>query len=191
MTTGLACVIAASTALAGCAVGPRDVGSDVFELANMRESNIVPKSSPATLVKTFNSFCVDRIGQANTIATALVAADYVAVPKNAQAAIRTYVVDDTRPMVMVADNSRAVTCAVAAESRTGQTTRVARFLAETYPQAVALDPAKIGRQTETAWIINDNPLTVIFTARYGPPSAPARYVVAIHQTRSRNIADPS
>ena len=176
-------VLAATTAavLAGCTPSP-PITPESFELANIDPDNIVPKSSPAALVRAFSDFCVDQIGNLGALPDLLRSRDYVAVPKlRANGQFLFFVVDDKRPMVMLSEGAQSSTCAVAAESRTGQTNRVLSFVATEFPEARPIDPARIGPTAEAAWFIGET-TTIIFILREGTQSAPAQIVVGLTRT---------
>jgi hypothetical protein len=177
-----------ATSLAACAASPRDIGSNAFELANISEDNVIPKSSPSVLVRSFSTFCLDRIEAPEGIPAILRAADYVELSQDSRRSIRSFVVDDSRPLVMLMDTGGSAVCAVAAESRTGQTERVERLIASSYPDAVAIDPARISPKTESAWLIDDQPATIIFTSRFGTLSTPAEYVVSVSRSHASGQA---
>lgn len=153
------------------------VTPDVYELANIRHSNIVPKSSPATLVATFETYCLDGPSDVQRVAAKLRAADFVAVPKDQPSAITAFVVDDSRPLVMLSDDGR--TCAVVAKSRTGQTTRIQRMIASRFPGAKALDPAAVSDQIELAVQITGARAGVIFVKRLAPSISNSRLILGI------------
>lgn len=150
---GSLAVLAAMT-LAACSA--QDVSSDTAELRNMWRGNLVPKSSPASMVLAFDRFCT--AGPRDD--AALRAAGYVPLPENT-AGTRAYVIDDSRPAVAVSDRM----CLVQAESRTGQTARFQNYVAATYPGARAIDPTPLGRNIEQAWEIPTNPPALIATER--------------------------
>jgi len=152
----------------------------VFELANINPANIVPKTSPAALVRAFDAFCVDRIDAPDSIPKALIAADYVAVPGAGGARPAVFVVDDRRPLVMLTRGPATDGCAVAAEPRTGQSQRVQTYVATRFPDAVQVDPARVGPTAEAAWYLRDRQAT-IFVLREGAPSTPGRIVLGITQ----------
>ena len=116
-------------------------GPDAYELANIRPWNIVPLSSPARLVGTFEKVCLDGPTDPDRAAAALRAMDYVEVP--GPGPIRSFAVDDNRPAVMIS----ATACAVGARSRTGQTERIRAMVATRYPQAEGF----IARGIEQGW----------------------------------------
>jgi len=175
-------------ALPGCLTPQREIGADVFELANISPSNIVPKSSPATFLRAFRSFCLDHVATPETIGPALIGANYVAVPQQSAGMFQSYAVDDSRPLVMVALQPDATHCAVAAEARTGQTSSVETFVAQTWPEAVTGDPATIGPRVERFWLVGNDPVQIITASRHGAPSSPAIYILAI--SRDRAAAGP-
>ena len=169
--------MAAAGMLAGCAGGGVG-GPEGFELANIAESNIVPKSSPAQFVGAFGRFCLDT-AEADRPA-ALRGADYVAfAPVRAASRVRTFVVDDRRPAVMLGGRGD---CAVAAEARTGQSARAARLIAERFPGASPVEPARLGPNVETAWLSRPGG-PVILTMRQIRPGLPSRYMLALVHTK--------
>lgn len=177
---GKALALAALAILAGCTPSP-PITPESFELANIDPDNIVPKSSPAALVRAFSDFCVDQIGNLGALPDLLRSRDYVAVPELRPNGLYLYVVDDKRPMVMLSEGAQSSTCAVAAESRTGQTNRVLSFVATEFPEARPIDPARIGPSAEAAWFIGET-TTIIFILREGTQSAPAQIVVGLTRT---------
>jgi hypothetical protein len=178
---GKALPLAALAILAACTPSP-PISPEFFELANIDPDNIVPKSSPTVLVRAFSDFCVDQIDTLGGVPALLRARDYVAVPEIRPNGARLYVVDDRRPMVMLSDGAESRTCAVAAESRTGQTSRVLSFVATEFPEARPIDPAGIGPTAEAAWFLGEKS-TIIFILREGAPSSPAQIVVGLTRTR--------
>jgi|GEM_PF-987652 len=153
------------------------VTAEVYELANIRAGNVVPKSSPATLVATFEKYCLEGSHAPARISRALRAADYVAVPKGKPGPITAFVVDDSRPMVMLADDGRS--CAVAAASRTGQSARIQSMIASRFPQAQALDPPEVGANTELAVHVTGANAGVIFVQRLAPTVSHSRLILGI------------
>lgn len=156
------------------------VDPTIFELANIHPANIVPKTSPAALIKAFDEFCVERIDAPDTIPAALIAVDYVAVPGPGGGRPDVFVVDDRRPLVMLMPGPDTDGCAVAAEPRTGQSQRVRTYMATRFPEAVPVDPARVGPTAEAAWHLRDRQ-AVIFVLREGAPSTPGRIVLGITQ----------
>ena len=122
----------------------------------MWRGNLVPKSSPALMVRAFDRFCT--VGPQDD--ATLRAAGYVPLPERTPGA-RAYVIDDSRPAVAVSNSM----CLVQAESRTGQTTRFQNYVAATYPDAQAIDPTQLGRDIEEAWSVPTDPPTIIATER--------------------------
>lgn len=153
---------AATLALGACS--PGQISSDVYELANIHPAHVVPKSSPAQFVAGFRRHCV-ATKEAQRDA-GLRAADYVPLPRRGR--VQSWAVDTRAPLVMTQPGA----CAVAAQSRTGQTSRVAAMIASDYPGArpVAVPGA------EAAWAV---PGALITTHRTGAPSTPATYTLAI------------
>ncbi len=147
-------LISACLALAACSAD--GVSPDTAELRNMWRGNLVPKSSPALMVRAFDRFCTDGPRDDATLR----AAGYVPLPRRTAGA-RAYVIDDSRPAVAVSETM----CLVQAESRTGQTTRFQNYVAATYPGARAIDPAPLGQNIEQAWSVPTSPPAIIATER--------------------------
>ncbi|QJF52455.1 hypothetical protein [Roseobacter ponti] len=139
-------VASAAVLLGGCATGDRS--ADVTELDNTWRANLVPKSSPALMVGTFERFCVETSGLAAR-ETALRRAGYVPLADRGTPGTRAFVVDDTRPAVAVSENM----CLVQARARTGQTERFERYVTVRFPDAVETDPAPLGRSISQAWSV--------------------------------------
>jgi len=169
--------LAAAGMLAGCAgggVGRGAGGPEGFELANIDDANILPKSSPAQFVGAFARFCLDTADADRP--GALRGADYVAFGRARSASrVRTFVVDDRRPAVMLGGGGD---CAVAAEARTGQSARAARLIAERFPAARPIEPGGLGPNAETAWLSRPGG-PVIQTLRQIRPGQPSRYMLAL------------
>lgn len=144
--------------LAACSTG--NVSPDTAELRNMWRVNLVPKSNPALMVRTFDRYCVEGPQDAEGSEAYLRSAGYVPLPEEVPG-IKAYVIDDVRPAVAL---SRSM-CLVQAESRTGQTTRFQNFVAETYPRARAIDPKPLGENIEQAWSVPTDPPALIATER--------------------------
>lgn len=169
----LAC--AAALALGGCASAAGT--PERLELANMNPGNVVPKSSPAQLVAAFERFCLDT--DAAAAPAALRRSDYVEVPRRTGGMVRSFVVDDRRPAVMLSDAGRA--CAVAAASRTGQTERLRGMITRRFPGATPVDPARIGAQTEQAWVVPGARGGIVFVQRLTAPAQPSRLILGIQR----------
>jgi hypothetical protein len=169
-------VLAAVLLLAACAGGAK-AAPEIHELANIDDWNLVPKSSPARFVAGFERFCLDTPPLPATVAAALRGADYVPVPERRADGVTTFVVDDSRPMVMLLANGRG--CAVAAESRSGQTERLRAMVGRRFPEATSIDPALVGRNTETAWLAPGPNGGIVFVQRLGTPSTPSRLILGI------------
>lgn len=157
----------AALPLAACTT---DATPDRLEIANMYPWNVVPKSSPSALVRSFERFCLDGPGSAAALDAPLRRAGYVPLPAQAGRP-RTYLVDDRRPDVLVSDSG----CMVAAESRTGQTERARRAVAERFPAARPVAPQRVGRNVEDAWLLPAPDGRVVFTLRQIEGSARSRY----------------
>ena len=157
---------------------------EMFELANIKDSNVVPKSAPRTFVAAFDTHCVAKMNAFDSIPEGLRAANYVQMPRvvpaqATQTRVQMYAVDDKRPLVMLSSDGAPPVCAVAAASRTGQTAAVDRYVAATFPNATALDPARIGKTTERAWLTGTNPNRLVTTTRKGRPNEPASVMLMI------------
>lgn len=151
-----------------------------FELANIDQRNVVPKSSPRQFVGTFERFCLDMIARPERIEGALRAADYVPAGRRGQGRLPTYAVDDRRPLVIVGNASNPVMCAVAAESRTGQTQEVRAMVARRFPNAQRLDASQFRRRgIEDLWRVASEPETLVFTQRRGAPAPPSRLSLGV------------
>jgi hypothetical protein len=148
---------------------------EVFELANMRPSNVVPKSSPKALVSAFQKYCLNGPHDPARVAASLRAADFVAVPNASSNGVSAFVVDDSRPMVMISQNGR--TCAVAAAARTGQTARIRSMIAGQFPQARPVDPATVSPNTELA--VNAPGTGVIFVQRLASEISNSRLILGV------------
>lgn len=133
--------------LAACG-GP--VTPDQAELSNIKRSHLVPKSSPAQMIKAFDRFCVDGPSDLAQADAQLRAASYVPMPARDRG-VRAYVVDDKRPAV--ARSARM--CMVQVKARTGQTDKVQRYMRKTFVEAQPIDPAPLGRGIEQAWRVSD------------------------------------
>ena len=156
--------------MAGC-VGPvpgPGAGPDALELANLRLSNIVPKTAPARLVAGFETHCLDGPADPDRAAAMLRKADYVETRARPGARIRGFVVDDSRPAVLIGTDGQS--CAVAAKARTGQTERFKAMVARRFPQAKALDPARIGTRSERVWDTGDGLIVLNRVILPGRPS---------------------
>lgn len=129
--------------LAACG-GP--ITPDQAELANIRRSHLVPKSSPNQMIRAFDRFCINGPADPAQADVQLRAASYVPVPAR-QRGTRAYVVDDKRPAV--ARSARM--CMVQVKARTGQADKMQRYIAKNFPDAQPLDPAPLGRGIEQAW----------------------------------------
>lgn len=143
-TCALAGAMASCLALTACA---RDLTAEQFELDNIRSWNEVPRSAPSQFVKAFGAYCLAP--SLDGARQALRQSDYAQV-KTRGANIEAYLVDDTKPAVMLLSGSD-YGCAVVAKSRTGQSNRVEGFVAAEFPSAMAVDPSSVGRKVERVW----------------------------------------
>lgn len=167
MIRPLPLMLCAMLLLGACVAGP-GAGPDAFELANMRPWNTVPATSPARLVAGFEAACLDGPADPNRAAAALRARDYVETRRRPGAVTRGFVVDDTRPAVLLGADGRS--CAVAAKARTGQAQRIAAMVARRFPRAQAVDPARISPRTESAWSTGDGLIVLNRVILPGRPS---------------------
>lgn len=151
---------------------------DAVELSNIRESNIVPKSSPTSFVSTFEKMCLGPINSKSGFETTLRNASYVPTrPRNARG-FRTYLVDDRRPAVVTQEQTTHRACAVLAVARTGQTQRVRNAVPRLFPNAKAASPSKV-KGAEQVWIEPDAPERLIYTSRDKKIPSGASYRLAI------------
>ena len=171
-------MLAIVTFIAACTPTVSPDNAELLELANIRESNIVPKTSPTRLVSTFRDYCIETGAEPGRVAAVLKASDYNEVPTRASDPVRLFVVDDTRPAVLVMRKGRG--CAVAAESRTGQTSRIERMVASDFPGATRLDPQRLGQSVERAWAVTGKTEGVIFVQRIVPPADASRLILGIN-----------
>ena len=179
-------LVMAGGLLAGCGVsdaaqrttGRIPVTPEVLEIANMRLSNVVPKSSPAALVQNFERFCLGGSTPAS-IRAALRASDYVEAPSLQPNGVTAFVVDDRRPMVMLDD--AGLLCAVGAQSRTGQTARIHRMINSRFPNADVLDPASISTNTEYAVRVGGAGGDIIFLQRIAPLVTQSKLILGIRR----------
>lgn len=147
---------------------------EAMELANIRPWNIVPNSSPARLAGSFALYCLDAPADAARVAAMLRAADHVEVPARSPRAIRSFLVDDNRPAVLLAADGRA--CAVAAKSRTGQTARITALIRQRFPGAVPLAAAQLGPAAESGWALGPGEGVVVLR-RVPKPGRPSELLV--------------
>ncbi|MGQ0610599.1 MAG: hypothetical protein ACT4N9_05790 [Paracoccaceae bacterium] len=164
---------------------PGQIAPELYELANIRPSNIVPKSSPSTLVKTFEAYCLDGAHDPARVGARLRSAGFVEVPTDILGQptvtqptnVTAYAVDDTRPLVMLSSDGR--TCAVAAESRTGQTARIREMIAQRFPSARPLDPSTLDPGIEIATAVTGAANGVVFVKRLAPSISNSRLILGI------------
>jgi hypothetical protein len=183
----LVALVVAGGMLAGCGMSnaahqpasPVPVTPEVLELANMRFSNVVPKSSPAALVQTFERFCLGPQRSVAEVKAALRAADFVEVPSVQPNGVTSFVVDDRRPMVLLGDDGQL--CAVGAQSRTGQTARIQSMINRRFPQAQALNPATVSKNTEYAVRTAGSDGDTIFLQRIAPFVMQSRLILGIRR----------
>ena len=176
-----AAIVSAALLASGCTLP--DASPEEIELANMRPSNVIPKSSPGQFVSAFEQFCTDLLDRPDRRDTVLRAADYVPTTGRPRNGARLYVVDDRRPAVAVIADPRSIGCAVMAEPRTGQTDEVRRWVAREFPAATARTSSEvdIGRTGEDAWTFptGNGRTGLIFTMRDGPFEPDPRYILSV------------
>lgn len=163
----------AGLSLTACGPGGRALPEE-FELANIKPSNVIPKSSPRQFVATFERFCL-KMSEGRD--AALRAADYVPTGRQPRNGLRSYAVDDRRPFVMIGATDGQDACAVSASSRTGQTEEVRSMVARRFPGALAVDPSRVQPNGEDAWSIGNG--AILATWRRGHPASPATYTLAL------------
>lgn len=163
--------LALSALLAGCTTASTP---EALELANIRPWNIVPNSSPARLAGSFARYCLDAPADAGKAAAMLRAADHVEVPARTPRAIRSFLVDDNRPAVLLAADGSA--CAVAAQARTGQTARITALIRQRFPGAVPLTAAQLGPEAESGWALGRGEGVVVLR-RVLKPGRPSELIV--------------
>lgn len=180
LTSAVTVGASALVALSAC-LPADDARSEVYEIAGILPSNVLPQSSPASLLRTFRKVCVDSDGVAQMEA-ALRSSDYVEVParrRTRSPETRFFVVDTTAPLVGITIDEKSTLCTVSAGSRTGQTNRFEDFVAEIWPEATPLAATAISPSAETAWALDSESKNIAFSLRDGPPSKPATYTIAI------------
>ncbi|GFE48831.1 hypothetical protein So717_05840 [Roseobacter cerasinus] len=153
---GLPATLCVAMLLTLSACTAQGVSSDTAELRNMWRSNLVPKSTPYQMVRTFDRVCTNGPRDDATLRSA----GYVPLTERAPGA-RAYVIDNRYPAVAVSDRM----CLVLAESRTGQTANFNDYVAKTFPRARAIDPKPLGRDIEQAWQVPTTPPAIIATER--------------------------
>lgn len=164
---GGACALALML-LAACGPEP---GPETIELRAMPPALAVPATAPAALVASFESLCLDGPRAPDALAQRLRATDYVEAPQRGAGGMRSFVVEDRRPMVMLSADGTA--CAVAARARSGQRARIDAMMARRFPDAPAVTVAG----AEIAWHAGP-PQGVILLRRVNHPAQPSRVVLA-------------
>ena len=158
--------LASAALLAGCSA--EGLSPDEAEVANIRKAHIVPKSSPGQLVNAFDRFCVKAPTNAKAREADLRGANYVPYRSKPRKGVQIWVVDSTRPAIGVSD----AMCLVRARSRTGQTEKLRRYVAEAFPTAKSIAPQPLGRDIEQAWALpGDRILATQRTAGLGNHTA--------------------
>ncbi|UWQ80248.1 hypothetical protein K3725_04340 [Leisingera sp. S132] len=174
-----ALLLAALTAALAAGCARQGLGPDAYELANIKGSNIVPKSSPTAFVKAFDKFCAKGPADPQSAERLLRASSYVPLPRKARNGGRVYVVDDRRPAVAVSSRG----CMVQSYSRTGQTERVRRYVAETFPAAVRVPEDQLRRhKLEEAWIISGDQHGIVATRRTVESGNHSNYALVLYRT---------
>ena len=176
-----AVAVSAAVLASGCTL--REAAPEEIELANMRPSNVIPKSSPRQFVSTFEQFCTDMLDTPDRRDALLRAADYVPTTSRPRNGARLYLVDDRRPAVIVIASPGSIGCTVMAEPRTGQTDEVRRWVAREFPAATARAPSQVGPggAAEEVWTFptGAGQLGSIFTMRDGPFEPDPQYTISV------------
>ncbi len=168
-------VILAGLGLAGCSSAV--IARDAAELENIWDHNVIPKAYPKAFVGSFDRFCLTNISKPEEIPQKLRAADYVQI--KASAGFKSFVVDTKLPLVSVKSTPKVTHCFVAAEARTGQSTRVENLIASQYHNAKPVDPRSVGHQVDRAWLLDRDEPTLIYTLRDGSTFDTPRYVLGV------------
>ncbi|NHF71860.1 hypothetical protein [Paracoccus xiamenensis] len=112
------------------------------ELANIKTKNVVPLSSGATLMNTFQTYCLNGDPSPTARAARLRAAGYV--PDGGwRNGVRRFVTDNSKPMVQLSQDGGL--CGVHARARTGQDAEIRRRISMWFPEATPVastDPLK-------------------------------------------------
>ena len=167
------CGVAAATLAGLSACDVPATTSDTYELANIDPRNVIPKSTPKAFVAAFEKYCLDEGPNTAAIERALRSTDYVRVPGNS--ALRSWVVDDKRPAVVVAANG--LSCAVAAQARTGQTERVREMVSSRFPGAIAVPANMKPAGMESLWLVDADKNVFVFTKRRTPVGEPSQLIL--------------
>jgi hypothetical protein len=138
-----------------------NVTADQAELANLREWNKVPRSTPFAFVSAFDRYCISGAPGVAAMDAPLRTAGYVPLPNWTDPATRAYLSDDRRPAVVIGQRS----CMIRARARTDQTATFARYVATAFPDAEPLTPRKLGRHVEAGWRIDAPGPAIIATER--------------------------
>lgn len=154
-----------------CACDTDGVSPDAAELANIGNRNVVPKSTPAAFVSAFNQFCVTGERDVQSREMRLRRAGYVSAISRPDNGIELFLVDDRRPAVVLSDTM----CLVQAVSRTGQTERARRYIADTFPDARRLDTDQFEKEVEDAWRVASD--AIVTTLRTKEPTPTSRYAL--------------
>ncbi len=142
----------------------------------MWRANQVPKATPAQMVATFDRFCVNGSRDTAQAERDLRAAEYIPLPNSRSPGARAWVEDDEAPAVALSDSM----CVVAASSRSGQTDRFRRYVADTFPRARAVDPSPLGKTIEQAWEV-DAPAPFLIATERTPDVDWYRYMLILYR----------
>lgn len=175
---GIAVAAVCGLALSGCL----DNSPDAVELSNMRPWYKIPLSSPTAFVGSFARYCVAPLDSGEPFDSVLRKASFVPVSKESRTGSRIYLVDDTRPAVLVNDKPGARSCGVVAMARAGQTQRVADAVPRLFPDARPADPALVPG-AERVWVETGARTRVIFTSRDANKPRWSEYRLAVTETR--------
>lgn len=96
--------------------------------------------------------------------------------------VRTYVVDNRKPAVMLRETNGAKACAIGAEARTGQSQALRALVVSEFPDATPIDARNISNSAEAAWATPNG--AVLYLDRHGPKVAPPRLIFAISRPKN-------
>ncbi len=168
--------------LTGCG-SDEAVKPDFLGLENSTVSEHTQKVPSDRFISTFQNICVQNAKTHQAIGPSLRALGYTAVPAKKANAPRFYIPKGKRPVILLATRQGKSGCAVAAISNSGHTFQAKKAILKAYPNAIPLNPRKLGKTIEEAWRIPSSPGTYIFMARDTPLGAPSTLTVGITQTR--------
>lgn len=151
-------VTAAFVVLITSACSPEAPDADRLELATLSPWNEIPKSTPRELVTGFDRFCVKTTGGPAAQETALRNAGYVPTNTTRGKDRQVFLIDNRAPAIAISPQM----CIARSTARTGQTNAVGRYVVDTFPEAILIDPDDLTVDVEQAWAINGG---ILATAR--------------------------